>query len=372
MLCCALSAQLQYNDADINFENMMYVRAAKQYESMVQKGDYSQHVLQRLGDAYFFNTDMKKAAKWYAMLFSKYENVLEPEYIFKYVHALQGTGDYVLSKAIMKIYQQQLEKSGFTVEQLRNNDEKLDELMNRQPQFYISNLSMNTSVSDFGTTFYKDKIIFSSSRDSLKLETRVYEWNRQPYLDFFAADVSDFGYDLDNVSSFSPILNTKYHEAGATFTPEGNGMYFTRNNFTNQTLGRDGKGVNHLKIYTSKLGQGGWSEAFEVPFNNEGYSVGQPALSPDGKKLYFVSDMPGGVGGTDIYVVEVLGEGTFSEPKNLGPTVNTSAREMFPFVTEEKLYFASDGHLGFGGLDVFESEMGTGTDLESPITLANL
>ncbi|RDY60170.1 OmpA family protein [Flagellimonas nanhaiensis] len=358
LLSCTLSAQLQYNDADVNFENMMYVRAARQYESMVRKGDKSKHVLQRLGDSYFYNTNMKNAAKWYAVLFSKYENVLDPEYIFRYVHALQGTGDYVLSKAIMKIYKQKLEKSGFTVEQLKDNDEKMDELLNRQPQFYVSNLSINTSVSDFGTTYYKDKIVFSSSRDSLKLETRVYEWNRQPYLDFFVADANDLGFDLDNVVSFSSILNTRYHEAGATFSPEGDVMYFTRNNFTNQNLGRDKDGVNHLKIYTSELKNGKWTEATEVSFNSENYSVGQPAMSPDGSKLYFVSDMPSSLGGTDIYVVDVDDSGNFSTPRNLGPAINTSAREMFPFVTEEKLYFASDGHLGFGGLDVFESEFG--------------
>ncbi|WP_222983061.1 OmpA family protein [Flagellimonas meishanensis] len=354
----AVQGQLQFNDPDTNFDNMMYKRAAKQYEAMALKGDDSQHVLQRLGDAYYLNSNMKSAVKWYARLFSKYEKVLTPEYIFKYVHTLQGTGDYVLSKAIMKIYGQDLEDSGFAVAQLQNNDESMEELLNKQPEFYIANLSINTSVSDFGTTYYKDKIVFSSSRDSSKLETRVYEWNRQPYLDFYVADVREHGFDLDKVTSFSSVLNTKYHEAVATFTPEGDRIYFTRNNFTDQVLGRDNEGINHLKIYTAKWEGTAWGSATEVPFNNDLYSVGQPALSPDGSKLFFVSDMPGSLGGTDIYVVNIHGDGTFSKPENLGPGVNTGGREMFPFVTEEKLYFASDGHLGFGGLDVFESKIG--------------
>lgn len=352
-----LHAQLKYNDADINFDNLLYVKAAKQYESLVQKGDNSQHVLQRLGDAYFFNTDMENAAKWYGVLFSKYENVLEPEYAFRYVHALKGVGNYKLAKGIMKIYTQKLDLSEYQVAQLQNNDEALDELMARQPQFYIANLAINTAVADFGPMYYKEKIVFSSSRDSLRFETRVYEWNKQPYLDFFMADTIDLGSDLATVTPFSEILNTRYHEAVAAFMPEGNKIFFTRNNYTQQSLGRDGEGTNHLKMYTAELRGGEWTEAEEVSFNSEDYSVGQPALSPDGKFLFFVSDMPGSIGETDIFMVEVLNDGGFSQPKNLGPTINTSGREMFPYITGEKLYFASDGHLGLGGLDVFESEI---------------
>nr|WP_299382803.1 OmpA family protein [Allomuricauda sp.] len=363
-----MHAQLKFNDADTNFDNLLYVKAAKQYEVLAQKGDDSQHLLQRLGDAYYFNTDMQNAVKWYEVLFSKYEKVLEPKYAFRYVHALKGVGNYKQAKGIMKIYAQKLDLSEFQAGQLQNNDEALDELLKRQPQFYISNLAINSAVADFGPMYYKDKIVFSSSRDSLKFETRVYEWNKQPYLDFFMADTMASGSDLTNVIPFSSILNTRYHEAAATFIPEGNKVYFTRNNYTQQTLGRDEEGTNHLKIYTSELRGGEWTEAEEVSFNSENYSVGQPALSPDGRYMYFVSDMPGSIGETDIFVVEILRDGSFSQPRNLGPAINTSGREMFPYVTGEKIYFASDGHVGLGGLDIFESEI-SNTGFSTPKNL---
>ena len=121
--------QLQYNNADRNFENLFYVKAAAQYERIIQRGDHSQAILQRVGDAYFFNTDMQNAAKWYSELFAKYEDAVAPEYAFRYIHALKGIGNYRLAKALMKVYSEKPEVSGFTVAQLQDNDLKIDELL---------------------------------------------------------------------------------------------------------------------------------------------------------------------------------------------------------------------------------------------------
>ena len=153
--------------------------------------------------------------------------------------------------------------------------------------------------------------------------------------------------------NFPKKINTKYHEASVTFSPDNETMYFTRNNY-GKKLKRDKNGVNNLKIYMSKKVDDEWMEAVEVPFNSDDYSTGHPALSPDGKQLYFVSDMPGSIGQTDIFVVDVLENNSFSEPRNLGPEINTERKEMFPFINDQKLYFSSDGHTGLGGLDVYE------------------
>ncbi|WP_298479766.1 OmpA family protein [uncultured Maribacter sp.] len=359
--------QDKYSNADKSFESLWYLEAAKQYERIIANGDHSQKVLQKVGDAYYFNTDMENASKWYEELFSRYEDVVEPKYKFRYIHALQGIGKYSLVKALMKVNEEELKASNFNVEQLKNNDEELDKLLKRQPQFYVSNLSINTKVADFGTAFYKNKIVFASSRDSSKIKTRLYKWNNQSYLNLFMADTVFQGTDLKNVIAFSKNINTKYHEAVVAFNTAGDEVYFTRNNFTDEILKRDSDGMNHLKLYHAVLENNEWVNIKEVPFNNENYSVGQPALSPDGKKLYFVSDMPGSIGATDIFVVDVLGGNSFSEPKNLGPEINTSGREMFPHLTENKIYFSSDGHLGFGGLDVFESSYKTA--FSKPINL---
>jgi len=359
--------QSKHKNADKNFDRLWYKEAAQQYEIAIKRGDDSKEVLQRVADAYYFNTDMENASKWYGFLFSKYEDILEPTYAFRYIHSLQGVGNYGLAKGLMKIYSEKLDNSQFNVGHLKENDKTMDILLNKQPEFYITNLPVNTKFSDFGTAFFDDKIVFASSRDTAITHTRIYKWNNQPYLNLFVADTIQDGRDLKNITLFPEEINTKYHEAMVAFNKEKNIMYFTRNNYQDRNLGRDEKGTNHLKLYKAVLKDGKWTSITELPFNSEAYSVGHPSLSPDGKQLYFVSDMPGTIGATDIFTVDVYDDGTYSHPKNLGSKINTSGREMFPFITDNKLYFSSDGHLGLGGLDVFESNYNITFD--TPINL---
>ncbi|NER17475.1 OmpA family protein [Spongiivirga citrea] len=359
LLSLGLGAQSKYKKADQLFEKMWYIEAAEHYESAVKGGDNSQELLQKVGDAYYFNTDMQNASRWYGILFSKYENRLSPTYAFRYIHSLQGIGDYDLAKGLMKIYGDKLDTSGFNVDQFQNNDTNIDRIVNAQPQFYIANVATNTKFSDFAPMFYEDKVVFAAVKNQSVFHKRNYKWNEQPYLNLFIADVDSTSVDLTNKTDFSEEVSTKYHEAAVAFTPDQKTIYFTRNNIANNKskLQRDDQGVNHLKLYKAVLKDSIWTDVQELPFNSDYYSVGHPSLSKDGKKLYFVSDMPGTIGGTDIFVVDIQGDDVYGTPKNLGPTINTAGREMFPFITNNKLYFASDGHLGLGGLDVFESKI---------------
>ncbi len=347
--------------ADSYFNKMWYAEAAKLYEQALTKNEnnYSLEILQKAGDSYYFNTNMEKAYHWYNILYDRYKDDLSPEHLFKYAHTLKGTGKYGRAKRLMRLYDREMDNSGLKDAQVEaNRDMKeavLDNILKMEQVFGVQNLKINSEYSEFSPMFHNNgQIVYASSVDTAIFATRKYKWNNQPYLDLYVAQLNTESQELTNAHKFSKTVNTKYHEASVTFSPDHETMYFTRNNY-GKRLKRDKKGVNHLKIYRSVLVNGEWTEATEVSFNSDDYSTGHPALSPDGKKLYFVSDMPGSIGQTDIFVVDVLEGGEFSAPRNLGPDINTERKEMFPFINEGKLYFSSDGHVGLGGLDVFEA-----------------
>ncbi|MGB5554411.1 MAG: OmpA family protein [Flavobacteriaceae bacterium] len=344
--------------ADHYFDKMWYAEAADLYEQILEKGEknYSYEIIQKAGDAHYFNTNMEKAYHWYNILYSQYGNDMSADNIFKYAHTLKGTGKYARAKRLMRLYNRKMKNEDTEVDDNESVKAEvvLDNILNGQKKFEIQNLAINSEYSEFSPMFLdSNQVVFASARDSSFLNTRKYKWNDQPYLDLYVAKINEETQGLKDALKFSKKINTKYHEASVTFSPDNSTMYFTRNNY-GKKLKRDKNGINHLKIYRSKKVNGEWIEAEEVAFNSDDYSTGHPALSPDGKQLYFVSDMPGSIGETDIFVVDVLDNGSFSEPRNLGPEINTEKREMFPFINDQKLYFSSDGHTGLGGLDVFE------------------
>lgn len=346
--------------ADHYFDKMWYAEAAALYEEALQKGDknYSYEIIQKAADSYYFNTNMEKAYEWYNLLYTEYGKDMSADNVFKYAHSLKGTGKYGRSKKLMRLYQKKLDNGDVSKYDSQNtlpNEIVLDNILNSSREDYdIKNLAINTEYSDFSPMFLDStQIVFATAKDSSFLNTRRYKWNNQPYLDLYVAKINQETQDLKDAIKFSKKVNTKYHEASVSFSPDNKTMYFTRNNY-GKKLRRDKNGVNNLKIYMSKKVDDEWTEAVEVPFNSDDYSTGHPALSPDGKQMYFVSDMPGSIGQTDIFVVDVLGDNRFSEPRNLGPDINTERKEMFPFINDQKLYFSSDGHTGLGGLDVYE------------------
>ncbi len=320
------------------FANRAYVEAAKMYESLQP----SKNILQNLADSYYFNSEMKFASKHYAQLYFTYKDSLKPEYLFRYAHALKGIGDYEKADVIMSSY------LNYNV----NTQKFKEHLVNIIPFNYECKSMQKNGLGDFGISIFGDKVVFASTRNT---KSKIYKWNEKPYLDLFQAQVTKEG-NLENIVPFSDKINSPTHESSATFSSDGKIMYFSRTNSKMVEVGNEK--FASVKIYKAEWVDSKWDNVTELPFSSDEFSCQHPVLSPDNKRLFFSSDRPGSLGSFDIYYVDVHDDGTYSEPINLGETINTKHREQFPFVdVDETLYFSSDGHQGLGGLDVFMSKL---------------
>jgi len=236
--------------------------------------------------------------------------------------------------------------------------------------YTIKNLDINTKESDFGTAFLgKDRVIFAAPTTNTMIVKKTWKENGQQFLDLYTGLITN-DRQLIEKKRMPGDVNTKYHEAGVAVSKDLKTIYYTANNFYEKQYLTDSSGVNNLQIFRASLGADGkWTEKEKLPFNHIEYSIGHPALNHDDTKLYFVSDMPGGYGQADIYVVNINEDGSFSEPKNLGPRINTEGREMFPYIGKDNiLYFSSDGHYGYGKLDIFASKI-FNTTVSVPLSL---
>ncbi|MCY1227292.1 peptidoglycan-associated lipoprotein [compost metagenome] len=245
----------------------------------------------------------------------------------------------------------------------------MDSLSKEKPLYTIRNLEINTDKSDFGPAFYGDKVVYSSSKDTTKFKEKLYNWNRQPFLNLYVAERNTANGSLFNETVFLPNAMTKYHEATVAFTPDLQTVYYSTNIVRKKKLVNDEEGTNNFKIVKGTIADGKLTKPQDIFFNNKKYSAGHPALSEDGKWLFFASDMPGGYGGSDLYVCQIAEDGTIGPPKNLGPEINTAGNDMFPSFSNGTLYFASDGHFGWGGLDIYESKFKQDATFSEPKNL---
>ncbi|WP_368662411.1 OmpA family protein [Zobellia laminariae] len=241
----------------------------------------------------------------------------------------------------------------------KDEEDYLNDIKRNSGRYNVSPFQYNSPYSEFAPSFYKEGLIFSSDRDTGNFARYRHTWNSKDFLDLYKVNADSVSQGF--VIKFGDHVNTRLHESTSTVSKDGNILYFTRNNFKEGKYVKDETGVIRLKIFKAKMVEGVWSEIEELPFNSNDYSVAHPTLSSDEKALYFASDMPGTLGESDIFKVAINEDGTYGTPENLGPVINTEARETFPFVTsEDVLYFSSDGHTGLGGLDIFASKIANG------------
>lgn len=329
--------------ADKNFQSYSYNKAITRYEAMPVK---TTDINRKLAESYQKIGKTDKAEQYLASVASATD--ANSKDVYNYFYILRENGKYEESENWIKKYQA-----------MDNTDSRANlyaaglgaytKLKQDDGRFTIKNLDINTDAQDFGTAITKDMVVFASSRSSAEAVIRKWNWNNLPFLNLYEAK-KGANYELTDLKSFNKKINHKYHEGPAVFSADGNWMAFTRDNYDEKSA----DGIIKLELFYAVKKDNKWQKEVSFPFNNKEYSVGHPAITADGKTLYFASDMPGTIGGTDIFKSVLGANGKWGTPENLGNKINTEGNEMFPSITKNNvLFYSSDGRVGLGGLDVF-------------------
>lgn len=346
------------------FEKRAYFKSIEVYEKVADKGYKSVELFQKLGDSYFFNGDYVKANKWYSQLFGLSKDIA-PIYYYRYSQTLKTVGDTKNADSYLAQFAALNSTDSRSQHYLEDRD-YLSKIEDKSLVYKIEDAGVNTSYSDYGTAIYQNKVIFTSSRVPDN-KVKKDDWTSEYYSSLYTASL-DKDNKLVDQQVFAKEVQTQYHESDPVFTKDGKTMYFTRSSVAKNKKKGDRSFL--LKIYKASFIDGKWDNIKALEFNSDAYNCAHPALSPDEKMLYFVSDMPGGYGDTDLYKLPISGEMKSSNVVNLGSVVNTAGKETFPWIDQSnELYFASDGHLGLGGLDLFVTKIQNSEVIDKVVNL---
>ena len=361
--------------ADKLFDRLEYVKAAEEYLKLTEKSS-DNYIIGKLADSYYNIFNTREAEKWYSKIINDDPNA---DIIFRYSEMLKANGKYKESNIWMSKFSKMKPYDTRAIA-FRNTPNYIDKIIKKGKRFNLKNLKdVNTVSSDFGAFRYNNNLYLTSGRKQKGVQNKKY--NNYTSEEEYVLDV--FKYDVINdvYLNETPLdaINSKYHEGIIAFSPTGDTMYFAKETYYSKSYYKDSivkndstrKQVSVINLYRATRCtkkeitwkdngncnfNKGWNVT-ELTFNSAYFSMKNPAMSCDGKTLYFSSDMPGGFGNYDIYKSEVKEDGSLGKPVNLGQKINTEEQEVFPHMCcDNTLYFSSNGHLGLGGLDVFYSK----------------
>lgn len=335
--------------ANTYYEEYAFADAIKNYESVLSKRSNPDATI-KLADSYRQTNNSLKAEQWYKQVVNLSESL--PIHKLYYAEALMENGKYEDAKIWFSNYLKIVPTDEKAKRMLASCD-SVPAFFSDTTQYNITLLPLNQSgISSFSPVFYRSGIVFLSDRSASGKSRLRSEYTGKEFLDLFYTKKTEKGNWIEP-ELLRGTVNGIYNEGPAVFTKDFNTIYFTRNDYTGITVNKNKKDFNVLKIYKGQFNSGEWNIESEMPFNNNEYSTEHPALSADGNTMYYVSDMPWGYGGTDIYMIKML-NGRWSNPLNIGARVNSAGNETFPFLQNDStMYFASDGNYGLGGLDIF-------------------
>jgi outer membrane protein OmpA-like peptidoglycan-associated protein/tetratricopeptide (TPR) repeat protein len=365
-LSFTISAQnVTTKKADKLFNRFEYVDSTKEYLKLVENDKADGYVYKQLADTYYNMFNSTEAVKWYS---KATETLQDAETYYRYSQMLKANGKYEEANNQMRKFAAAAPNDD-RAKAFKENPNYLPTLLDKAKRYNVNLLDVSGDKSDFGAVLYDNSLYFTSARNTAR---KSYGWTDEPFLDIYKADYNADG-TITNIIGVSS-LNSKYHDASLTMSSDGNTVYFTSDSFRESSFEKDK--ANKLKlgrnnIFKATKDGDSWGKIISLPFNSNEFSNSNPSLSRDGKTLYYSSDGPGSIGGVDIWKVTINADGTYGEPQNLGSKINTEGTESFPFIADDNktLYFASAGKQGLGGYDVYQIDLsgGEATNLGSPV-----
>lgn len=344
-----LAQSKQTKFADNLFDRYDYVKAADAYKLLVEKGNNDSYVLKQLGACYYYMNNTAEAEKWYAQAITSKQDA---DTYYRYAQLLKSNGKYAESDREMKVLAAIKPNDLRAIEFIKNPD-YLSKLSAQEKLFDLKKLEFNSDRSDFGAIQYNNVVYFASSRNESR---KIYGWNNEPFLDLYQTNFEELGATYSKPTLMLG-LNSVYHDGPLTMTRDGKTVYFSSESFNEKMFEKKkARKVKYgqVNLFKASNDNGKWLNIMPLPFNGKSYSVSNPSISKDGNTLYFASNMPGSIGGLDIWKASVSADGNFGTPVNLGDKVNTTEDESFPFISDEGvLYFSSKGLTGLGGFDIF-------------------
>ena len=329
------------------YDDFAYSMAIKEFQKGLSKKEFPNARI-KLAESYRKMNDLPHAEEAFAKAIQLPET--QPIHKMHYAQILMRNGKYDQAKIYLDQYLTAV-PSDASAGKLRSSCDSISKWLADSIKYTVQTSTLNSGQSNFSPVFYKEGVVFATDRDN---KGKTYEWTGRPFLEMYYAQGSpDKGYSAP--IRLTGDVNGIYHDGPAAFTSKGDTIYFTRNNYIKKKAKESSLEEINLKIYQASKKDTSWVNLKEFPFNSNEYSTGHPTLSSDGNTMYFVSDMPSGLGGSDIYMSQKI-NGEWNKPVNMGPSINTPYNEMFPVLWKDSvLYFSSEGHYNFGGLDIFQS-----------------
>ncbi|WP_299431457.1 OmpA family protein [uncultured Maribacter sp.] len=352
--------QNKKSKADIYFYEYNFTKAIQEYRKEEIKWPLTQEQRLKLADSYFQTKDFKNAAQLYVNINKENDTILSTHRVNKMLQSLSKNNQKERVDAFLQ------SKSHLLSEELFQNYQFNKELLAggiTSQDFKIENLSINSSQADFSPSFYKDKILFSSSRiASYKKASKSKE---EGYLDIYIAKVNSTG-EVLNPNPFTEIPKFSYHEATPYYSETLKKLFYIRSNSNGDNMAFNEEGKNSLAI-----GVFDETNVFRYLLKDLSTSFYYPFYEVDTNRLYFAANFSDSFGGTDLYYVETNNGQIMSRPINLGAKINTPANEIAPYIHNGSLYYASDIFYGFGGMDIYKTSIQADQSFSIPINLGN-